>query len=456
MPPAQNTSITGWAPDIQDNGLCNFACTRDYCPSPVCLDSTPDDAPCGLDYDSEDCPGDFPCDFSINYSSLDALEADIDMLDPYCVDFYMLSALYGELETTLANYTSIADTTNYDDDFKEYAKYMKEQVQPQLMYFMNISEVIGSPNGVGNRFFECTYNFNGINKSRAACPDEYIGSDQQTHIIYYDIVDREGFFANLTADIGVEPDWVTLDGGLFLGTKEVPYYGTNRPDCNVNPKDGYKCIWWQGFPVPAKDINVSDPRDIMKQALPNIPNLQLSIILTQLNIASGGFDGVIDDVVQSIATAVFTLSELVDRIYNVVDIGEKVAAEEKKEKILQIIGGVFMALPFLGPLSGLGDIIEGFDALLALTGTVANEAFDIYTIIQNPESAPVAILSMLLGFDASGAVGQISEKSLGAFEYDSLAAMRRNMKSDEIKGLGNLFEQKMSRVESIASKCSRR
>jgi hypothetical protein len=95
----------------------------------------------------------------------------------------------------------------------------------------------------------------------------------------------------------------------------------------------------------------------MKQALPNIPNLQLSIILTQLNIASGGFDGVIDDVVQSIATAVFTVSELVNHIYNVVDIGEKVAAEEKKEKVLQIIGGVFMALPFLGPLSRLGDII---------------------------------------------------------------------------------------------------
>lgn len=259
--------------------------------------------------------------------------------------------------TTLANYTSIADTTNYDDDFKEYAKYIKEHVQPQLMYFMNISEVIGSPNGVGNRFFGCTYNFNDINKSTTACPDEYIGSDQQNHIIYYDIMDREGFFANLTADIGVEPDWVSLDGGLFLGTKEVSYYGTSWPDCNMDPKDGYKCIWWQGFPVPAEEINVADPRDIMKQALPNIPNLQLSIILTQLNIASGGFDGVIDDVVQSIATAVFTVSELVNHIYNVVDIGEKVAAEEKKEKVLQIIGGVFMALPFLGPLSRLGDII---------------------------------------------------------------------------------------------------
>lgn len=456
MPPAQNTSITGWAPDTADNGLCNFACTRDYCPSPVCLDSTSDDVPCGLDYDSEDCPGDFPCDFSISYSSLDALEADLDKLDPYCVDFYMLGALYGELETTLANYTSIADTTNYDDDFKEYAKYMKDQVQPQLMYFMNISEVIDVPNGVGNQFFECTFNVNGRNKSRTACPDEYIGSETQTHIVYYDIVDRAGFFTNLTADMGVEPDWVTLDGGLFLGTKQTPYYGTSRPTCNVNPKDGYKCIWWQGFPVPAQKINVSDPRDIMKKALPNIPNLQLSIILTQLDIASGGFDGVIDDVVQSIATAVFTLSELVDRIYNVVDIGEKVEAEERKEKILQIIGGVFMALPFLGPLSGLGDVIAGLDAILALTGTIANEAFGIYSIVTNPESAPVAILSMLLGFETGGLGGGIRETSLGAMKYKNLAALRRDMKSGEVKGLGSVFDQKMSRVESIAGKCSRR
>jgi hypothetical protein len=48
--------------------------------------------------DSEDCPGDFPCDFSINYSSLDALEAEIATLGPYCVHYYMLSVLYGELD----------------------------------------------------------------------------------------------------------------------------------------------------------------------------------------------------------------------------------------------------------------------------------------------------------------------------------------------------------------------
>ncbi|KAJ6083518.1 Glycoside hydrolase family 71 [Penicillium canescens] len=464
VPPAQNTSVVGWAPDIEDNGLCNFACTRDYCPSPVCLGSTSDDDdedddPCESwdDETAAKCNATSPCDFSINYSSLEDLDADLDSLDPYCVDYYMLGALYGELETTLANYTEIADTANYDEDFKEYAKYMKEQVQPQLMYFMNVSEVIGQPSGVGNSFFECTYNTaTGINKSTTACPADYLGSEQQTHITYYDILDQAGFYSNLTADCGVEADWVTLDGGMFFGENQVPYYGTSRPDCNVPPSWGYRCSWWQGFPVPAKDITVTDPRDVMKKALPNIPNLQISIISTQLSIATGSFSGVIDDVVQTISTSVFTLSELVDRIYNVVDIGEKVAAEEKKRKILEIIGSVFMALPFLGPISGLGDVIEGFDAILALTGTVANEGYDIYSMVQNPDSAPVAVLGMLLGFDAGAAVGRISDESLNAFEYDTLAASRRGMKGEEIKGFGNLFEAKLNQVDSMVSKCLRR
>ncbi|CAI7565273.1 unnamed protein product [Penicillium viridicatum] len=439
-PPAQNTSIVGWAPDNEDNGLCSFACTRDYCPSPECLNTTPGDDPCGnVDDDSEECSGTFPCDFSVNYSSLDDLEADLDKLDPYCVDVYMLGALYGELETTLANYTSIAHTTNYDKDFEEYAKYMKNQVLPQLMYFMNSSEIIGKPSGVGNQYFDF----------------EYIGSSEQEHIVYYDIVDREGFFGNLTANVGVEPDWVTLDGGLFLGTEQEVYYG-KMPECNKAPRSGDRCAWWQGFPVPAKEIKVTDPREVMRKALPNIPNLQLSITLTQLSIASGAFDGVIDDVVQTISTAVFTLSELVDRIYNVVDLGQKLSAIDKKDKILKIIGGVFMALPFLGPLSGLGDIIEGFDAILALAGTAANEGYDVYSMVQNPDSAPVAILGMLLGFDGGSAVGEINDESLGALKYDSLAASRREMKSAEIQGFGHVFEEKINRVNSIVSKCSRR
>ncbi|KGO77222.1 hypothetical protein PITC_023460 [Penicillium italicum] len=367
-----------------------------------------------VDDDTEECSGAFPCDFSINYSSLDDLEADIGNLDPYCIDVYMLGALYGELETTLANYTNIAQTSNYDADFNNYAKYMKRQVDPQLMHFMNVSEDNGEPNGLGNQYFNCEYN----------------GSLDQTHIVYYDLVDREGFFGNLTASVGVEPDWVTLDGGLFLGAQQKPYYG-KMPPCNVTPGWGYRCVWWQGFPVQVQEINVTDPREVMRKALPNIPNLQLSISITQLSIASGSFSGVIDDVVQTISTAVFTLSELVDHIYNVVNIGEKVAILDKKNRIEKILGGIFLALPFLGPLSGLGDVIEGFDALLSLAGTVANEGYDVY-------------------------IGEISDESLGAIKYDALATSRRNMKSAEIKAFGDVFEAKLNQVDSIVSKCLRR
>ncbi|KXG50197.1 Glycoside hydrolase, family 71 [Penicillium griseofulvum] len=455
-PPAQNTSIIGWASEANDNGLCSFSCTRDYCPLPVCLNMIPEDDPCGYsDGESDECAGTFPCDFSINYSSLDALEADIDDLDPYCIQFYTLGALYGELEATLANYTDLIHEANYDEDFKWYSKYMIDQVQPQLMYFMNVSRIASEPSGVGNRFFECTYSTLTRNGSRESCPNEYLGSSSQTHIIYYDIMDREGFYGNLTAETGVEPDWVVLDGGLFLGQKQEPYYGS-RPSCDLTAASPDRCIWWQGFPVRAKEISIPDPREIMRKALPNIPNLQLSISITQMSIISGSFDGVIDDVVQTISTAVFALSEMVDRVYNVVAIGEKVAAEEKKELILRILGGVFMAIPFLGPISGLGNVIKGLDAILALTGTIANEALDIYSIVQNPESAPVMILGMMLGFSSGSSVGRISDESLGGIQYSAMSNSRRNMKSAEIKAFGHVFEGKTNQLHSIVKKCLRR
>ncbi|QQK46581.1 Alpha-1,3-glucanase/mutanase, putative [Penicillium digitatum] len=433
-PPTQNTSVVGWAPDIDDNGLCSFAV-----PETIVL--------CRAEW-----AGTFPCDFSINYSSLDALEADIDNLDPYCIDFYVLGALYGELETTLANYTNIAHTNNYDEDFIEYSKYMKAQVEPQLMYFMNDSTVPFDPKGLGNRYFTCTRSLGGINGTATSCPDEDSYTVAQLHIVYFDLVDPEGFYTSLTENAGVEPDWVTLDGGFFPGSSTGPYYG-KRPECRLNLHSTYEYLWWQGFPIPAQEINFTDPREIMRKALPNIPNLQLSISLTQLAIASGSFQGVIDDVVQTTSTAVFVLSELVDRIYNVVYIGRKIAAEERTERILKIIGGIFMILPFLGPLSGLGDLIEGFDALLALTGTIVDEGSDVYSVIQNPESAPVAILGMLLGFDAGSEVGEISDESLAAFKYDTLAASRRKMESTEIKAFGKVYEDKMNQLDSIVSKC---
>lgn len=63
---------------------------------------------------------------------------------------------------------------------------------------------------------------------------------------------------------------------------------------------------------------------------------------------------------------------------------------------------------------------------------------------------------MLLGFDSGSAVGKISDESLGALKYDSLAAARREMKSAEIQEFGLVFEEKMNRVSSIVSKCLRR
>ncbi|PYH85252.1 hypothetical protein BO82DRAFT_398683 [Aspergillus uvarum CBS 121591] len=201
---------------------------------------------------------------------------------------------------------------------------------------------------------------------------------------------------------------------------EGPYYNNkDNTACNIYNNPEAACWWHCGFPIPAQKITINDPQELMRQALLNIPNLQTSILITKLKILSGSFNS------------------LVDRIYSVVAIGEKIEAEKKKELIPQILGGVFLI------------------TRLALAGTVANKATDIYTIVQDPESAPVAILSMLLDFNVGAAAGAATKNGVSAIEFNSMALRRRGMKDSDIKSVGALFKQKMDQLESIVSKCAR-
>lgn len=477
-PPKQDTPTLAWAPDFQDNGLCDFACTRDYCPSPTCL-SDSNGSPCGSVDSDEGCGDDLPCDYSLSYDSVEKLQSDLDK-DPdlyasFCVSYYMLGALSGELESIMKNYTHIADTKDYDDDFKNYITYMEQLTQSKLRTMM--SDGLGpSELGPGNKFFDCYWS-NKIEDRNAitswtACPVEYVSAEDVSHVIYYRLKDQEGFNATLLSDYSIQPDWVTVNGGLLL--PKSYYYGplpatqlSGHYDPGEDPKhprpggeSHMPHIYYDGYPNRAEHMNINDPREAMRQAAPKVPIIQTEIMVAQLEILSGSFDGVIDDVVQTLSTAVYTIAEMVDRMQSVIKIGEEVAEEKKKAKILEIIGAVCMALPFLGPVAELGEVAEAVVAIVSFTATLGNEALGLYSIIEDPASAPVAILGMILDFNlgAKGAkvAGKQADGSLGSATYRDLAATRRGMAADKATSFGKLFKEKTDLVTKLTQKCARR
>ncbi|EHA18268.1 hypothetical protein ASPNIDRAFT_38130 [Aspergillus niger ATCC 1015] len=120
--------------------------------------------------------------------------------------------------------SSLVITSSYDDKFNDYVKYIKEIIPDRLTDIMRT----GTPYGPGNAYFQCTYSQNGRNHTRGSCPGD-IGIDTGTFTVYYDLVDAEGFYGNLSANYartqGALTDTITtakieIALGSWMGTDD--------------------------------------------------------------------------------------------------------------------------------------------------------------------------------------------------------------------------------------------
>lgn len=429
VPAAANTSITGYSTVGGDTGLCNFACERGYCPSPTCVaDNELTDSCANGDGSDPACEEPEVCDFTKVFSTLDALEAAVDTLEPACVDYYTLDGLLTVLNQTLTNYTGI--TSSYDSKFDDYVSYIKEIIPLQLTEFMSTDK----PYGPGNQFFQCTFSHDGRNDTTSSCPGD-IGIDSGTFTVYYELIDADGFYGNLSAAYGIDQSWIQ--------------FGTQPLDLTCTPamyKDG--CLplhrTYTGFPIkgPDSDIVVSNPKDIMTQALPNMQNLTSTMYAAKIELALGSWLGTADDVVQSVSMAVFMLSQAVVNMQSVVEIGDSYEAAEKKKMINDILMGVLLVVPFLGEVSVVADAFVGMSRIIRMIGDAGLGATTIYDIVEDPKMAPLTIMEALL-FSGMRDPDQFS----------TMGTARRAMTKDDIKNLGSEIEALDDQFQGIIAKC---
>jgi hypothetical protein len=355
------------------------------------------------------------------------LEDAVGNLDPVCVDFYTLDGLATVLEQTLTNYTGI--TSNYDTKFDEYVDYIKEIIPDQLNEFMRVE----APYGPGNQFFRCTYNHIGRNSTTGSCPGD-IGIISGTYTVYYELVDEEGFYDKLSADYGIDASWVQLGTSTF---DETCTPVMDKIGCDpVHSK-------YIGFPVKAADsvITVTNPKDIMTQALPNLQNLTATISMAKIELALGSWLSGTDDLVQSISMAVFMLSQAVTNMQEVVEVADSYEATKKKELINNILIGVLLVMPFLGEVDLVADAFVGLSRIITLIGDAAVGATTIYAIVEDPKIAPLMILETLL--------------FSGIRNPDKFSAMgiaRRGMSKENIKSLGSGIAALDNQFQGIVAK----
>jgi len=173
---------------------------------------------------------------------------------------------------------------------------------------------------------------------------------------------------------------------------------------------------------------------------------EFDMMITILRL--GGYDdGEPEDAVEVLSLPVSWLKDSIDDMKVVKKLAEKVNEENKKNLILTILEGVLFLIPFVGGVvGGLGRVGAGLARFLTIVERAGTAGVGIYSAVENPEMAPVAILGMVLG-----SLGTPSGKL-----YGSMGKAKRGMSSDMKNNMGKNFKEINPKIEAITSKMCKR
>ncbi|KAF7854741.1 hypothetical protein EAF04_010309 [Stromatinia cepivora] len=407
--------------------LCSFACeTGGYC---AC--ETSDGPP--------------PCDFSLTFTDMDALYAASGNYPTYCNTIYILDVLHNNVTGELAEYNDAND--GYDALFGYYQTYIKDEIPLLLDAFMGWSTTknVWDATAPGNKYFECTYyDFSegtGVNGTTQACP---VARGVNDFYIYYTITNSTGFYADLQENYGIEADWVVLTEVDWNSSNCIPVDGLE--ELVVVP-----CVThlekWFGYPQMADSITITNPKDLFTKAGPAMDQLPLDIAATRLDMILGQWNGSGTDVIESYAMPVAMASQAIQSMDQVKVLGETEKEEEKKRLILLVLTAVLGVVPFVGEA---GAALAGLTALarsIAIAGEAANAALSIYSVVEDPSSAPMTALGLLFG------LGGLAAAPRDAEGLSEVAALRKEMKADDVAAMGATVDDQAFMVQKIIRAC---
>jgi chitinase len=226
------------------------------------VDLQADYGPDDIDSD-EDSDSTAPCDFTLSFDSLADLENMARQYSVYCSEVYAVQTLSNELVGALANYTDV--NNGYDTLFGYYVDYVQDMIPEALNTFMN------DKTGLGNQYFECTWNTEGVNRTTQQCPFPDLELGEGTYNVYFTLKNSTGFYNDLSNNYGIDPSWIKF-GNYVLSVHCTA----------LELKNGCLPVQatWYGFPMEPDSITVPNPKDLITGAGTSMSSLQDKIDAT--------------------------------------------------------------------------------------------------------------------------------------------------------------------------------
>ncbi len=372
------------------------------------------------------------CDLDKTYDSLDALDGDASDMYPPCLAIQSIRVLRSMLSSSFDGYDSAAE--GYDGLFPTYEKYLKDTMNERLKDWLWKED--------GHKQYRCyadpgTIHARRENAKEVAC-DNLPGENGDDYSYWFEVRDR-GKWNETLAEAGFDPEWV----------EEADFEETDGIDNCPNPDAWGGCITtntkFYHYPRRKDNIEIPNPKEIVDLARGNLSNINDQYDVMLIDIGLGSWDGSLQDAVEVLSVPVFMLRDAIDSMNEVKELAKKVEEENKKNLILKIVEGILFLIPFagaaIGQLGRAGAQIARF--LMAMEGA-GSAGLGIYSMIEDPSMAPVAILGMLLGAAGGTPARGAAYRKLGTTKRDMTDKMKENM--------GKSFKELNPKVESITGK----
>ncbi|PTB47685.1 glycoside hydrolase family 18 protein [Trichoderma harzianum CBS 226.95] len=413
-----------------------------------------------------------PC--NDEYETMEALDAATGNIPEHCITLYTLTALNHLLKQSLSNYTDMM-SHGYDDKFNVYAQSVAAQAGSTLRNWVNTN---------GTNYFtcevaetaiccdscklnqrrpsECDYCFNDdcyhyvhsgdfgpptpvlrtkVYNESEPCPPDYSKrgygpDDPYEQSVYWTFSNETGFYADMESDTGISKN-----------KTEIGNYNRGNP-CAPSSKPDDSC-WAAGIDYNVPLINgysasdVANPKEIVKKGLENAETLgpQIDSIITTLKL--DGWIGEGSDLIDSLSMPIFMIASATEKMGLVESIADKIEEEKRKAFILEFLTAIFLFIPIVGEIVGSVAELADVAVIMGLIGAAGNAGMDIYTIVDDPHNAPLAIFDLILSPLALGDVAKINKA----------ANIRRGMKGDEVAKLGDGIKSRMDTIEKVKGKC---
>ncbi|ENH66898.1 Killer toxin subunits alpha/beta [Fusarium oxysporum f. sp. cubense race 1] len=360
-------------------------------------------------------------------------------------DLEVIESLSKELSVAVKDYK----------DFKCYVDWVKEGIDAALDTFMKVKS------GEGNKYMDCEWTAPN-SKGSGPCTDVELRVPVNTpkaanrRFITYKMRDEERFYEALLANHGIEKDWVEwedyADHDICIcpngpHVRDVDEKEPNRfaagPICPCEARAGF--TMHKNYPRRIQDtskIDVPNPKAKIEEAIPKTGDLAELLYETYMDSLNEDLDASGSDAVTAFSMPVFMLEDAIKSINSVKEIGEKQKETKTRELVLGILSIVFAVIPFAGTAaSALGGA-----AMIARAALIIGEAGSAaLSIVDDPASAPFAILGMLIG--SKGVKVKGPRKA-----FKDAADARRALKGDKLEAFSPEFRRKDAIVQDLVKK----